>query len=676
MLFDRWVPTAALVLACLTQSTQTTTVSLLDLLPNCSSKCIERFITTEYPRNACSKGCDLRYLCTTNTTSGYTLGEAALRCSLSLCPVGVAMSFDTYSICKSVPGALPQTHPTLVATVTASGATDTHTSSVTSTTTTDRTSTSTFQSPTSTTHSTQGSSSETNEPTSTSTESSPGPTSGEAAENAPQDSNLDSGAVIGVSVASGIAGFFIIGVIIFICCRRMRRKAQDKEFFEIGGRMSEPPDFSVPPKRPPRGPRPSPHTLNAEPKSVRLVPPEEQHQAQCPAVVVTQPEEEYGHGYGSANNAERTGNQSSKSDYETASIASSRTVSDLLPDKPTYELFPKPLYWSQHKKSRPDSGATLFEENYTNRPLPSPPLPQIDSSQLGARAKGQNRHPVAGLPANPRAMKYGFGSPGEMGSKSSGGKRPVYSNAKDLRQATSHGSPCPSSQADYDEDIENYWTGSIPGPDPDAGFVGARVIQAQPSAPQSTARGIGVNRSSYSEYPGCEFEFGFDENPSPVSRQTSRHSGGLQFRPLTPVREIRTPKGEAQFAPGGSSNINEVQDRRSGSPTKRPLPKPPAPPQEIVSRPRIVRQDDIKRVEIRRGKPSPREVNASYCPDDYWQGQNEEPAGGYNVARNFDEEDSTPAVKNVLGMPRKKPSAWERNLTLSRRGADFILQVD
>jgi hypothetical protein len=94
----------------------------------------------------------------------------------------------------------------------------------------------------------------------------------------------------------------------------------------------------------------------------------------------------------------------------------------------------------------------------------------------------------------------------------------------------------------------------------------------------------------------------------------------------------------------------------------------------MISRPRIVRQDDIKRVQIRRGKPSAKEVSVPYCPDDYWHEQNSEPSK-YNAARKSGEHKYAPG--GMLGrMPKKKPSPLERNLTPSRRGTDLALQVE
>ncbi|KAL4775315.1 hypothetical protein BDW60DRAFT_179868 [Aspergillus nidulans var. acristatus] len=719
---SQWVLTAALVLVYLTQGTTTTTVSLLDLLPKCASQCLEDFISTEYPRGACSEGCDLNYLCKTETTSGYTLGEAGLRCSLSKCSMEVALSFDTYSICDNVPGALPRTHPTIFATITSPAnptstagpttviatepeTTDTPTTTRPLSTETANTSTSltTSQSQASSPESTEHPKTETDKPTATTTGSSPSATSSEASNEPGQGSNLNSGAVIGVSVASGIAGFFIIGVIIFFCCRKIRRKAQDREFFEIGGHMTEPPDFCFPPKRPPMGPRPSPKKLfGTDSESVRLVSPadaEYHDPAQYPAVVVTQPEEDYEYGRMSAKNTDRAGFQSTSNlDFDAESTVSSRTVSDLLPDKPTYELYPRPLRWSQQKKVKPSSEATVFEENHARparpRRLPSPPLQQ--SGLAPGNARGQNRHLMAGLPANPRAMMYGFGGPGLTppwkGSKHE--KRPVYSSANEQaqssRQAAVHGtSPHPSghSRVDYDDDLDNYWKNS------NAGFVGAKVIQPQhqpQSQDHSTARGAGANRNSVSDYPGYQFEFGFgDSSSSSEFRRASRHSGG--FRPLTPVREIRTPLREMQnpmgesLNHGKSSTARYLSTTKSSGPGLHPLPAPPNPlhPQEIISRPRIVRQDDIKRVQIRRGKPLPSpkdsEITVPYSPDDFWFEPKDAPSSGSayilpapRSSANYKKYTS----KGQLGMPKKKPLPPERNLTPSRRGEDLILQVE
>ncbi|KAI9374299.1 hypothetical protein BJX61DRAFT_319476 [Aspergillus egyptiacus] len=682
----RWLPTITFVFAYLTQGTHTTVVSLLDLMPKCASKCVESFITTEYPRDACAKGCDLSYLCTKNTTSGYTLGEAALRCSLSMCSMEVATSFDTYSICNSVPGALPRTHPTIVATIMSPVDSTTITTGPTIITTPTETadtghttepastktdlSTTTFQSPISATDRT-GDASNTATEQSTFTTSSDLPPSGTASETSSvssEGSGLDSGAVIGVSVVSGVAGFFLIGVIIFFCCRKIKEKrAQDREFFEIGGHMSEPLDFNLPPKHRPRGPRPSPGSLNFDSDTVRLVPsvePGYQH----PAVIVTEPEAECGHSRLPMEDAEGVGfHTPSNLDFDAASTVSSRTVSDLLPEKPTYELYPRPLRWSQHRK-RSSSGATLFEEeNYTgSKNLPSPSLQAFDFT--GESSRGYSRPRMPGLPANPRAMLYTFGREQTQLLPVKGpqhGKKPVYANAREIlppsRQAVIHEpSPYPSG-TEYNDDIDKYWQST------GGGFVGARVINPQDAT--HSAHGE-TGRNSFGDHAGDGFEdVEVHDTLDPNIRRASRHSRSL--RPLTPVREVLTPPVEVQRSSGDSSYSGNKPTRYPPEPS----PELPTLPQEIVSRPRIVRQDDIKRVQIRRGKPAPNQVTVPYCPDDFWQAASTKSSTGYSRSG------PSGVYKHISGgdigrMPKKKPSPLERNLTPSRRGADLILQVE
>ncbi|KAI2821463.1 hypothetical protein CBS115989_2941 [Aspergillus niger] len=87
-----------LMLTSLAYGSQTTNptasaTSLSGLIPSCAADCIEEFIISDYPKGACSEW-DLDCLCRTNTTSGYTLGEAAFRCSLSLCSMKTVFSAD------------------------------------------------------------------------------------------------------------------------------------------------------------------------------------------------------------------------------------------------------------------------------------------------------------------------------------------------------------------------------------------------------------------------------------------------------------------------------------------------------------------------------------------------------------------------------------------------------
>src|SRR6266536_2712464 len=91
--------------------------SLIDVIPSCSSSCLEYFVIFNYPPYACPNTQDIECLCSTNTTAGLTLGEAALRCVVSDCSGLVDANSQAYSVCSGVPNALPNTHSTITATI-------------------------------------------------------------------------------------------------------------------------------------------------------------------------------------------------------------------------------------------------------------------------------------------------------------------------------------------------------------------------------------------------------------------------------------------------------------------------------------------------------------------------------------------------------------------------------
>ncbi|BCR93647.1 uncharacterized protein AKAW2_10693A [Aspergillus luchuensis] len=686
-----------LTLTCLAYGSQTThptasATSLSSLIPSCAADCVEQFISSDYPKDACSEA-DLDCLCRTNTTSGYTLGEAAFRCSLSLCSMKTVFSSDLYDICDSVPGALPRTHATITATVMPTGSSPTQKTATTTTGTVPSTSSSSSASDTG-----SGSSSSTfSQPTSFSTEhtsvitetfrspltvptsqlpsttTSSATSSGQSASASASDSRLEPAAVIGVSVASGISGFFIVGVIIFFCCRKVRRRKQDEKdhFFEIGGVMSEPPDFTLPPRRP-TGPRPMPGTTDRDSETSRLITPFEPR-AQTPAVVVTGPGNHHNDSPMGVYSADRIGFAlTSNSEAEgSLSQSSPRTISDLLPDKPTLGLYPEPLRLSRQKQPRPHSHATLFEEDMT-RPrsafgAPYQNLNQLTSSSRAQDSRRYNRAPMAGLPAHPRAMLHGFGE-GQDGKLAMRGpnyrKRPTYaesaskvqaSNQDDTYESLLQSSPISDAEEFVDRDRQQRGAGHVR-------LVGPPSSQGVASGP---FRSTDMNNSMLYNLDDNFEDIDINGSTSRLDRE-SRHSGNL--RPLTPVREIRTPTRESP-----TPNWELVSSDQPGLP-RMPFSRAVSPRQEIVSRPRIVRRDDIKRVQIRR-KPHAGGLSAPYSPEDYWLGHDPGPVLETQTRRQST--DSLRSVASVRGhMPKRKPVPYERNVTPSRSGSDLILRVD
>ncbi|PWY90185.1 hypothetical protein BO70DRAFT_426561 [Aspergillus heteromorphus CBS 117.55] len=664
--------------------------------------------------DACPKRWDLDCLCRTNTTSGYTLGEASFRCSLSMCSMETVFRSDLYDICDSVPGALPRTHATITATVmptatqtqestTTTEPSDTRSSSTSSSpltlssssasTSTSASSHSSISTPTSSssmttslTSSTQHSfaTTETFRVPLTATTPQQLPTStgntgnttsgGQSASTSDKSSKLDAGAVIGVSIASGLSGFFIVGAIIFLCCQKYRRQHQEKgrDFFEIGGVMSEPPDFAFPPVRP-TGPRPMPRAPDRDSETSRLITPFEPR-SQTPAVVVTGPESRHNGSYMGGSSTDRIGFAiTSNSDVEASLTQSSpRTVSDLLPDKPSFGLYPEPLRWSRQNKPRPSSHATLFEEDALRPPGFIDALDQYpnipSSSNPSQRGWPYNRVPMAGLPANPRAMLHGFGEgqDGKLAMRGPNyyGKMPAYTNSGEVLEPPSpidvyggllHSPVLDSS--DYANDTRQ---------DRAADHARAAGKPSFPNAARRLFQNTDANGSSPYDIDDHFEDVDIDDK---TRARESRHSGS--FRPLTPVREVRTPTHEA---PRWNWELAASDSGPMGLP-RMPFSGAINPGQEIVSRPRIVGRDDIKRVQIRRGKPQPEGLSAPYSPDDYWPGQD----SGYRSEPRacMQSADSTRSIESMRGhMPKRKPTPSERNLTPSRSGSDLILRVD
>ncbi|KAL1964130.1 hypothetical protein VTN77DRAFT_7218 [Rasamsonia byssochlamydoides] len=397
-------------------------------IPSCAQSCVEAFIISEYPSNSCCGLADIDCLCRTNTTSGLTLGEAALSCFVSFCSLDPLAGSNVYEICNSVSGALPETHSTITATFLgtvsapfiATSSMPTSTSNVvystpsaskttliasTSSTRPVTTSQSSFSTsivrPTWTTSIMSSTSQSTHS-------SSPSPSATQSA------FSLSTPAVVGVSVSSGVSAVFLAGVLLFFCVRKARQRSAnaEKETFEIGGSMTEPPNFAPlssrsPPPNPGQSPgenavRPNFHNFPLEPVT-----------RSGPLVVVTKPpagqapRSDETIGIAISPETERDGSPQSQS--------SQRTLSQLLPDKPDYALYPEPLRLSR-QGPRPESGGTVFEEDGERpRSIFGPPLEVARNQPIRAdnlsgqqvRRKGDpNRRPYPGLPPDPRALMY------------------------------------------------------------------------------------------------------------------------------------------------------------------------------------------------------------------------------------------------------------------------------
>ncbi|KAJ6131673.1 hypothetical protein N7523_001379 [Penicillium sp. IBT 18751x] len=601
--------------------------SLWDVIPDCAKICVENFANAEYTSAECSTISDMRCLCRTRTPSGLTIGEAALSCVYALCSKTIIQSSsaaDAYRVCDSVSDAVSETHKTITAT-TFPSVSSTSTAEITTTEVTATTTTTSDATPETTTLSNTSTISSDSaitvyHPTSTGTGSAPtiastetsststissSPSSSPAVSGENKDHHVSAGTVIGVSVVSGVAGCFIIGVAVFFLCKRWRRnnRVEDPDSdFEIGGAMTEPPGFSRD-SSPGRGPDQSPGSgstsfaaLVHQPEmsqSSRTLQPGSQRPPRLVTPENDQPPlEPRGRariGLAASSDSEWGGSP--------RTISSQATLSEPFQNQGA-GLYPKPLRWTH--THRPISGETLFEE---------------DEHQQGIMGRMQSATSRTGLPlpANPRAFKDGLPA-----------------------QQVPHG---PAQQ---------------------------RRDQGRNFTPNLTTRGL---TSPFS---------GPASRTSDASSSTGTQinsSGGLSSENSS-SNSLTTPFAAAQDPRLCGAYSQRHNNTRNPSNTL-------GPPAEIVSRPRIVRGDDIRRVQIRSSPRPPSQAGAPWGPDDLWL----ERGRGREMLASSSEvpypSEINPGAVGYPSSPKKRPevkpkrgSPTSRNLTPSRRGQDLVLHID
>ncbi|KAJ9229916.1 hypothetical protein DTO169E5_8659 [Paecilomyces variotii] len=410
----------SLISSCLAQRPLTSRgmVPLSDEIPSCAQCCVHDFIHSQYPRMACSNLTDGDCLCRTNSTSGFSLGEAALRCTIASCPQDVISGTKALYICDSVPGALRETHSvitaTIIATKTSLGSptpssrrcplpTASAPSSTMSTTglATSFPATSTMFTTTTTTPTVNSRSSVTLAASASSNSASASP------------SHLSKPAVVGISVAAGVAGLALVSIVIFFCIRKIKQRRRDSDGFEIGGAMAEPPEFLYASMRNSglgqgRYPKPDGGKVGPQPQPQLGSP--FQPASRGPLVVVTTPTV-CSMAPGGLQNVGMAISPATDNGDSPMSQVSRRTLSQLLPDKPDYTLDPGQPNTRQNGV-RPESNATVFEED-VERSKRSSGWPMPAGSTARNRFSGTMPfHPdsIRGhalrLQADPRALMY------------------------------------------------------------------------------------------------------------------------------------------------------------------------------------------------------------------------------------------------------------------------------
>lgn len=91
--------------------------SVLGSIPRCAQSCVKKFVAQGFSSSGCGPPQDLDCLCKSDSTFGLTLGEGAYLCLLSDCSdQGLNEETVVYQICHNIQGAKPMTHGTITTT--------------------------------------------------------------------------------------------------------------------------------------------------------------------------------------------------------------------------------------------------------------------------------------------------------------------------------------------------------------------------------------------------------------------------------------------------------------------------------------------------------------------------------------------------------------------------------
>ena len=97
-------------------STASLTPYLASVIPFCAQSCLESFILEDFPTSVCGPPPNFSCLCTSDSTSGFTIGERSLECFAAACnDFEEAEAVSVYEVCTGILDAKPNTHNILTA---------------------------------------------------------------------------------------------------------------------------------------------------------------------------------------------------------------------------------------------------------------------------------------------------------------------------------------------------------------------------------------------------------------------------------------------------------------------------------------------------------------------------------------------------------------------------------
>lgn len=368
-------------------SLPTLSPSLANAVPVCARSCLQSFIAESFPKSICSNQQDLACLCTHNSTGGYTLGEGAFRCVFLTCINETVRDAGAYQVCAGIKDALPNTHATVTATMVAATSAPGDLFDTGAQTTSSQIPLSILPSSGNisatalvvATGAPPGQPSPTDVSSVVASTSAPSQTShaaGTSSSVAPVTTGgLTTPQIAGIAVAGVASASVAFGVMLFLYCLR-RRRALKQQMEQLPFEIEKAPPKANPKDPPPPPPKDGenskdiPGTAAAKADQAPKVPPKDGGKRRSFWRRTVKPDD-----IGVAVSPETTHQASPRS------IASYRTTSRLLPDKPAYSLWPRPMQILQY--NRPESTDTNFEEDMYSgrRSVPNVPMPALRGSR-------------------------------------------------------------------------------------------------------------------------------------------------------------------------------------------------------------------------------------------------------------------------------------------------------
>jgi hypothetical protein len=424
--------------------------SLDVLLPSCSKACLRAFIADNYPS---SSPTDVPTLCTTNTASGFTLGEAALICESAYCAANGQVDKSIFSVCDTVPQAIRPTHdsltvvpmatsrlapdsnafssalPPAISPPESTGVDATGIASATGAPPIPSVSGSAPPPPASLPSPSPAPSSPPSLSSSSSTRSSSTDTSISATNTRPGESdpfitsspsptvapetqqasgNLSTGQIVGISLAALAIFAFVIGLLLFFYHRRKERNRHRR-----GSRWSDAIE-----KQPPSPFSPAEHQMEAGFADGPAAVADRSQRFYAPATTIQEKRRSFWRRSIKPEDIGVAVTPEVVQGGSPTSTSSQRTISQLLPELPNYSLWPAPLRKSQ--KLTPEGRREL------PRPTITFPSTFVESKKANKPPRIVSTRTGNGLPTDPRAQMYKLEQ-----AKNANGKiplTPVYDN--------------------------------------------------------------------------------------------------------------------------------------------------------------------------------------------------------------------------------------------------------